>query len=422
MNFSLTTDMSMSFAPPDFRVLADRYGTPLYIYAAEGIRARIADLARFDSVRYAQKASSNLAILRLVRESGGLVDAVSAGEITRALEAGYSSQGSPPGIVYTADVFDDASLRLIEEHAIPVNIGSLDMLAPYAALAGRQGITLRVNPGFGHGHGPKVNTGGPWSKHGIWHAQLEEAVGEAARLGLEVTGFHMHIGSGADMEHLLRVATAAARLAEKCGSGLRVLSCGGGLPVPYRQDDPRADLADYFATWNQARDELSAVVGRRLHLEAEPGRYLVAESGWLVTQVLGTKRVGDHAFYLTDAGFNDLIRPAMYGAYHPLTVISKEPSRSSDQPHESVVVAGPLCESGDVFTQGNGGVVEPRPLPPAHRGDLIVIGIAGAYGAAMASNYNTKPLAAEVLIDHGVPRLIRRRQTLREVFASELGL
>lgn len=151
-------------------------------------------------------------------------------------------------------------------------------------------------------------------------------------------------------------------------------------------------------------------------MEIEPGRYLVAESGYLITEIRAIKRMGDNLFYLVDAGFNNLARPVLYGAYHPMTICSQ---RKGKGPLQEVVVGGPLCESGDIFTQEEGGYVSRRPLPLAEVGDYLIIERAGAYGYAMASNYNSKPLAAEVLIHAGRPHLIRARQTFDDLVRGE---
>ncbi len=404
------------------RELVSEWGTPTYVYDAGVIRRQIESLRSFDTIRYAQKANCNLSILRIVRELGAVVDAVSAGEIQRALETGFIPSSDPPGIVYTADIFDEPSLKQVLEHQIHVNMGSMDMLQPYAKVATRRDITIRVNPGFGHGHGPKVNTGGPWSKHGIWHEQLDDCVRLAEELELRIIGLHVHIGSGADMQHLMEVAIAATRLAHRCSRHLTTLSCGGGLPVPYRESDTNVDISHYFQCWDAARGKLERELQRKIRLEVEPGRFITAQSGWLICRILGTKEIEGRLFYLTDAGFNDLVRPAFYGAYHPIQIARREPALQNAIHMSDVVIAGPLCESGDVFTQGEGGIVETRRLPAASQGDFVVIGCAGAYGFAMASNYNSKPFAAEVLVDAGVPRLIRRRQTLHELYALETNL
>ena len=397
--------------------LARDFGTPTYVYDADGIAERVARLRAFDVVRYAQKANSNLAVLDRVRRAGALVDAVSAGEIHRALAAGWPATGEPAPIVYTADVFDRESLDLVLEHGIAVNCGSADMIDQYAARGGRGPLTLRVNPGFGHGHSRKTNTGGPHSKHGIWHADLEEALARAAGHGLAVTGLHVHIGSGVDIRHLARVAEAACELARRVGPALRTISAGGGLPTRYRDDDPEVDLDACFSVWDAVRERLGRGLGHPVQLEIEPGRYLVAESGWLVTEVRAVKRTDVHTFVLVDAGFHTLARPVLYGSYHPMALA---PADGGERPLRDVVVAGPLCESGDVFTQDEGGIVRTQPLPEARVGDLVVIGCAGAYGAVMASNYNSKPLPAEVLVAGGKAHLVRARQTAADLVRGEV--
>ncbi|MGE0761482.1 MAG: diaminopimelate decarboxylase, partial [Pirellulaceae bacterium] len=197
--------------------LVQKFGTPTYVYDAAKIVERIEDLSRFDVVRYAQKACSNIAILDLARRHGAVVDAVSAGEIHRALRAGFTIGTEPPQIVYTADIFDRDSLALVLKHHIPVNCGSPDMIDQLGEAAPGRNITLRINPGFGHGHSQKTNTGGEQSKHGIWHEQLDDCLRRADRHGLGVTGLHMHIGSGTDLEHLGQVCGAMERTALQVG-------------------------------------------------------------------------------------------------------------------------------------------------------------------------------------------------------------
>jgi diaminopimelate decarboxylase len=398
--------------------LARDFGTPTYVYDAEKIVERIEDLRAFDEIRYAQKACSNLAILDLMRRHGVLVDAVSAGEIRRALAAGYSATGSPPPIVYTADIFDREALDLVVEHDIHVNCGSPDMIEQLGRVAPGRNITLRLNPGFGHGHSQKTNTGGEQSKHGIWHAELPECLRLADHLGLGVSGLHMHIGSGTDLEHLAQVCGALEKSAWEVGRTITSISAGGGLPIPYREGQSYVDLAAYFKLWDTTRKKLEDHFGHPLRLEIEPGRYLVAESGYLVAQIRAIKRMGANTFYLLDAGFNNLARPILYGSYHPMALVpcgEGGPTR----PLHDVVVGGPLCESGDIFTQEEGGFVCSRQLPVAEVGEYLVIECAGAYGFVMGSNYNSKPLSAEVLIERGQPHLVRRRQTFEDLVAGE---
>ncbi len=397
--------------------MAQQFGTPLYVYDASVIEARVREFAQFDVVRFAQKACSNLAILDLMRNSGVLVDAVSAGEIQRALAAGYlPGRGDHPEIVYTADIFDHESLDLVVEHYLPVNCGSPIMIDQLGKRMPDCDITLRINPGFGHGHSQKTNTGGSGSKHGIWHTQIPDCIERAAKYGITVTGLHMHIGSGTDMDHLSQVCHAMEKAALEVGPSLRSISAGGGLSVPYREGEQRVDVAAYFAMWDATRQKIATACGSPLMLEIEPGRYLVAEAGSLLTEIRAIKQMGENLYYLVDAGFNNLARPILYGAYHPMEICRRnvESSRFVD-----VVVGGPLCESGDIFTQEDGGFVSTRSLPEAEVGDILVIGCAGAYGAVMGSNYNTKPLAAEVLIKDSHPHLIRARQSFEDIIRGE---
>ncbi len=398
--------------------LAQRFGTPTFVYDAATIGERIASLACFDVVRYAQKACSNIAVLDLCRRSGALVDATSAGEINRALLAGFAAVGDPPPIVYTADIFDSDSLDMVAAQRIHVNCGSADMIDQLADRVAAPHVTLRINPGFGHGHSRKTNTGGEQSKHGIWHEELEDVLARARARGAVVSGVHVHIGSGSDIEHLGEVCGALERLALRVGDQVTTVSAGGGLPVAYRRGEASMDVPAYFALWDAARRRLEKAFGHSVRLEIEPGRYLVAESGYLVAQVRAIKRMGANLFYLLDAGFNNLARPVMYGAYHPMALApaDENPARGLRE----VVVGGPLCESGDIFTQDEGGVVRHEFLPEARVGDHLVIEIAGAYGFSMSSNYNSKPLAAEVLIRDGTPHLIRARQSLADLVRGEV--
>lgn len=397
--------------------LVERFGTPTYVYDESKILDCVDDLRRFDVIRYAQKACSNIAILDLMRRHGVLVDAVSAGEIHRALTAGYVAGGLPPAIVYTADIFDRDAIRLVVEHGMHVNVGSPDMIDQLGEAAPGTNITLRINPGFGHGHSQKTNTGGEHSKHGIWHAQLEECLRRADHHGLGVTGLHMHIGSGCDLEHLAQVCAAMENAAMSAGRSVVSISAGGGLPIPYRPGETRVDLDGYFQLWDATRRRLEHAFGHAVTLEIEPGRYLLAESGYLLAEIRAVKQTGDNLFYLLDAGFNNLARPILYGAYHPMSIAPRD--GDARRRLQDVVVGGPLCESGDIFTQEEGGYVARRQLPAAAVGDWLVIECAGAYGFVMSSNYNAKPLAAEVLVRQGAAHLIRARQTYADLMRGE---
>lgn len=412
--------MPIPFAFPQLTAAARQYGTPLWCYDAATIKARIAQLQAFDVVRYAQKASSNLSILRLIREAGVQVDAVSLGEIERALLAGFSPAGDPAGIVFTCDLFDQATLQRVVELKIEVNAGSIDMLRQLGQRSPGHRVWLRINPGFGHGHSRKTNTGGENSKHGIWHEQMGEALAVIRQYGLHLVGLHMHIGSGVDYDHLEQVGAAMVTAVKSLDHDIEAFSIGGGLSTPYRADDEPVDVQRYANAWRQAREQIEAYLGHSVRMEIEPGRFLLAESGCLVAEVRAVKTAGNHHFVLADTGFNDLMRPAMYGAYHAMTLLDGN-GQPLERPLQPTVVGGPLCESGDIFTQDDEALT-PHLLPRAEVGDLLVIHDTGAYGASMSSNYNSRPLLPEVLFENGTTHLIRRRQPLADLLQLEIGL
>ncbi|RPH27245.1 diaminopimelate decarboxylase [Buttiauxella warmboldiae] len=404
----------------NLRALPAEFGCPVWVYDADIIRQQIAQLRQFDAIRFAQKACSNIHILRLMREQGVKVDSVSQGEIERALAAGYRPLENQDDIVFTADMIDQPTLALVAEQQIPVNAGSVDMLQQLGEVSPGHRVWLRVNPGFGHGHSQKTNTGGENSKHGIWHADLPQALEVIQRYRLHLVGIHMHIGSGVDYGHLERVCGAMAQQVIDFGQDLEAISAGGGLSIPYREGEETIDTRHYYGLWNAAREKIARHLGHPVKLEIEPGRFLVAESGVLVAQVRSVKNMGSRHFVLIDAGFNDLMRPSMYGSYHHISALAGDGRDLAGLPLVATVVAGPLCESGDVFTQQEGGKVETRALPPVQVGDYLVLHDTGAYGASMSSNYNSRPLLPEVLLDNGQARLIRRRQTIQELLALEV--
>jgi diaminopimelate decarboxylase len=281
-------------------------------------------------------------------------------------------------------------------------------------------VWLRINPGFGHGHSQKTNTGGENSKHGIWYADLPQAVEKIQQYGLKLIGVHMHIGSGVDYQHLERVCDAMVQQVIALGQDITAISAGGGLSIPYQQGEEAINTEHYYGLWNRARERVAAHLGHPVKLEIEPGRFLMAEAGVLVAEVRSVKQMGSRHFVLVDAGFNDLMRPAMYGSYHHISLLPADGRNTDNQPLQDTVIAGPLCESGDVFTQQAGGGIETRPLPQVRVGDYLVFHDTGAYGSSMSSNYNSRPLLPEVLFENGEPRLIRRRQTIEELIGLEL--
>lgn len=414
----LLTNTETALTRDNLLPLVRQYGGPVWAYDASVIAERISQLQQFDVVRFAQKACSNIHILRLMRAAGVKVDSVSLGEIERALVAGFTPGGDE--IVFTADVLDEPTLARLAELKIPVNAGSVDMLHQLGEVSEGHPVWLRVNPGFGHGHSQKTNTGGENSKHGIWYTDLVLALEAIQQHKLKLVGIHMHIGSGVDYAHLEQVCDAMVNQVIGLGHDLEAISAGGGLSIPYRFGEEAINTEHYFGLWDAARQRVAKHLGHPVKLEIEPGRFLVAESGVLVSKVRAVKAMGSRHFVLVDAGFNDLMRPAMYGSYHHISAIAGDDRPLDEQNTVDSVVAGPLCESGDVFTQLEGGKVETRALPQVKPGDYLVFHDTGAYGASMSSNYNSRPLLPEVLFEAGQPREIRRPQTIQELLTLEL--
>jgi diaminopimelate decarboxylase len=411
-------EYNVSFGDKEIVLAAGQFGSPLWLYDFGVIEKRIWDLRDFGIIRYAQKAVPNINLLSKMKSLGVDVDAVSAGEIVRALRAGFE----PGHIRYTADILDRDALSLIKEHSISVNIGSPDMLFQLHEADVKVPLAMRINPGFGHGHSNKVNTGGELSKHGIWHSEFPSIFKKAEELGFDVECLHIHIGSGSDYIHLSQVVSAMEQAIESIGAlaeSIKIISAGGGLPVSYKRDENwHIDLKKYYHIWDSARKRISENMGYYFQLEVEPGRYLVAESCVLATEIRAVKKIGKNLFYLVDAGFTDLVRPAFYGAYHHISIIPKNGQKSAEE--VDAIIAGPLCESCDVFTQEEGGVVVSRKLPLAQVGDLLVIHDAGAYGSAMSSNYNSRLLAPEILWEKGKFTQIRKRQTFEHLLENEI--
>ncbi|MGH7788668.1 MAG: diaminopimelate decarboxylase [Candidatus Binatia bacterium] len=413
----------------DLASLADQVGTPFYVYSADVLRQRIADvraIAPGDTIqaRYAMKACSNRKVLEEMRRAGIWIDAVSGNEVLRAAAAGIPLGAQPPAIMLTADVFRDNALDVVREHGVLPNIGSPAMIDALARTGYRGGIGIRLNPGFGHGHVSACDTGGPSSKHGLWHEDLDGVRHAAARAGLPIVLLHAHVGSGpaidefnANMQKLVHF------FAERLGDfpALEAVNIGGGIPHPYRPEQPVIDLAPLGRILREAQRLLSQAAGHSVRVEIEPGRYFVAPSAALVARVTDIKatRTNDkgagHTFVMVDAGFVDLVRPAMYGSYHHITVHGADPAAT----RLPLVVAGPLCESGDVFTRDAGELLVPRALPLPKIGDLLVLHDAGAYGVQMSSHYNSIGRAPQVWLDGGRARLISRRETLADITRNE---
>jgi diaminopimelate decarboxylase len=409
--------------------IARKVGTPFYLYDAAILRARMAEVASTTDApglqaRYALKANPARVVLEAARSAGLWIDAVSGNEVLRAKRAGFAMGHEPPAVMLTCDVFRDNGLRVVVEEGVLPNVGSPGQVRDLAEAGYRGPIAMRVNPGFGHGHVQACDTGGPSSKHGIWHEDLEPVLDMAAAAGLEIVGLHAHVGTGPQIaefhENMRRLGDVFGSLLPRFPRVTGV-NFGGGIPHPYRPGAPRIDLGAYRSFLVDVRQMLSETAGRQVRVEIEPGRYPVAGMAALVARVTDVKatRTNDkgpgHTFVMVDAGFNDLVRPAMYGSYHHIAIVGAGEKREP----EPLVVAGPLCESGDVFTRDEHELLEPRMLPRPEPGDLLVLHDAGAYGAAMSSNYVSLGRAAQVLWDEGRARLVARRETLDDVVRME---
>lgn len=397
------------------------YDGPVWVYDASIIINRIKQLKKFDVVRFAQKSCSNIHILKLMRKHGVKVDAVSVGEIERAFLAGFNVNQQDNEIIFTADLLEKITLRKIKELNIPVNAGSIDMLIQLGSYSPGHKVWLRINPGFGYGHNQKTNTGGENSKHGIWHQEIDVALFYIDYYRLELIGFHMHIGSGVDYDYLSKVCNVMVNKVLEHDVDLKAISAGGGLTVPYRMHDAHINIGHYFNLWNIARKRISQHLEHPIKLEIEPGRFLVAESGVLITQIRVVKDMGYRHFVLIDAGYNDLMRPVMYGSYHHISLVPGDNRNITAENLRDTVIGGPLCESGDIFTQDENGAILSRKLPiSAKVGDYLIFHDTGAYGASMSSNYNTRPLLPEVLLEKGEVKQIRRKQKLEDLFMLEI--
>ena len=396
--------------------LAERHGTPLYVYSAGQILERLslfqqALAGREHLVCYAVKANSSLAILKLLAEHGAGFDIVSGGELERVLAAAPEAAGRVvySGVGKTAAEIDLAlKADILEFHA--ESEAELELLAARAAKLHRKArFALRVNPDvFAETH-PYISTGLREHKFGVdIRKALKIYTSAANNRWLEPHGVSVHIGSqilsAAPFGVAMKRVSKLLRQLEREGIAIKAVDAGGGLGVNYHSDkfDAAAKVREYAAAIQDA------LAGYKGCLLIEPGRFIVAQAGALITRVLEVKRSGKKTFVITDAAMNDLIRPTLYQAYHQIV-----PVRPRAGKPRAVDVVGPICETGDFFARD-------RQLAPVEPGDLLAILDAGAYGMAESSNYNTRPRPAEVLVEGEKARLIRRRETMSDLFSPEI--
>lgn len=397
--------------------LAERFSTPLYVYSASAILARVnafqeAFEAAPHTICYSVKANSNLAILRLLARQGCGFDIVSGGELERIKRVSPQSTGKVvfSGVGKTAEEIDAA----LKADILLFNVESESELAVLAEVAAKlkrpARIAFRVNPDVPAETHPYISTGLREHKFGVPILEATRLYTQAAKSQwLQVSGVSVHIGSqitepkpfAAAME---RVANLVLDL-RALGHRITYVDAGGGLGIPYTNRSGREFAAEVSS---YARAVLRPLRGLNIHLLLEPGRSIIGPAGALLTRVTYRKKNGQKNFLVVDAGMNDLIRPSLYQAHHEIVPVEVRPETS----REVTDIVGPVCETGDFFARD-------RSLPEVEEGDLLAILDAGAYGMSLASNYNTRPRPAEVLVHGKTAKLIRKRETFRDLVRGE---
>ena len=411
--FAYNAEGEMQAEAVTLKAIAQQVGTPFYCYSAGGLRAAWQEFADGmkglnASVCYALKANSNLAVVKLFGDLGAGADIVSLGEMRRALAAGIA----PGRIVYSGVGKKPSELMAALEAGIgQINVESAAELETLNSVAGQLGvkalITIRVNPDIDAGTHEKITTGRKENKFGVDIELARDAYALAGRLPhLKVVGVAMHIGSQLTTLDPYRNAIAKVRdlIRQLRADGHRIdrFDIGGGLGIVYADEKPPS-IADFMQLVRKETDGLGC------ELTFEPGRRLVGEAGVLVSEVILVKPGVSKTFVIVDAAMNDLIRPTLYEAWHDIVPVRRPRPDAATIPCD---IVGPICESGDYLAQN-------RDLPPLSAGDLVMVRSAGAYGAVMASSYNTRPLAPEVLVDGTRFAVVRSRPTIDEMLSAE---
>ncbi len=409
--------------PEQAAEIRERFGTPVYVYDERSLRLAAESLLDFPhayglTARYAMKACSNAAILKFFDRFGLQFDASSGFECERAFQAGID----PEKISLSSQELADDFTRLLEK-GIHFNACSLLQIERFGQRFPGHEIGLRFNPGLGSGSTNRTNTGGPAASFGIWHEHLEKIRELVRKFDLVVNLIHTHIGSGSDPALWQRAAGLSLDLVREFPH-VRTLNLGGGFKVGRMPGEPSSDLSVVGQPVKAAFIQLYEETGRKIHLELEPGTYLMANAGSILTTVRDIVDTGQkgYKFLKLDTGMNDILRPSLYGAQHPIVLISGPGQRGEQR--ENYAVVGHCCESGDLLTPqlGESELLAPREMDNAVVGDLCVIEGTGAYCSSLAaSNYNSFPQSPEVLLqENGEPRLIRQRQTLDQILQNEV--
>lgn len=420
MNFDLKTNEkgNLSIGGADALELADKYKTPLYVIDETKIRENYRRLHKafsqyYDNFKmyYACKANTNLAVMRILEEEGSGIDAVSPGEVYTSLLAGFD----PSRILFTGNNVKNEELKYVVASGVTINVDSISQLKRLSKLPGTRGmkISIRVNPNVGAGHHEHCITGGPLSKFGVMEEEAVEVYKLAQELSFKPVGIHSHIGSGIlDPEPFMLAVKSLMDIAGAVHQGAGVefdfIDFGGGIGIPYTPEEKKLDI-NHFANKivDLFKEKLEEYKLGNPTMCIEPGRYIVGDASVLLTKV-NTIKQSYRKFAGVDAGFNTLLRPTMYGSYHHVVVAD----RPDAEPTQKIDIAGDVCESGDLFARD-------RPLPDVKEGDLLAILNAGAYGFTMASQYNSRPKPAEILVKNGKTDVVRERETFADLFVKQ---
>ncbi len=419
LNLKINEKGHVEIGGTDTVELAQEYGTPLYVVDENRIRDNYKRVfnafTKYYSdfkIFYASKANTNLAVMRILEDLGSCIDAVSPGEVYTSIQTGFS----PNRILFTGNNVTNEELKYVDEAGVRINLDSVSQLKRLAKIVDPEGykISFRINPMVGAGHHEHCITGGEMSKFGIKENEAIEVYKTAKKLGFNPVGIHTHIGSGIlDPEPFKLATTVLMDIAGKVSQGADIdfefVDFGGGLGIPYEPQEKILDI-DKFA------EEITGLFKSKLNdygmgkpsMYIEPGRYIVGDASYLLSRV-NTVKNSYRKFIGIDSGFNTLLRPAMYGSYHHIVVAN----RANDKVVEKVDIAGNVCESGDLFARD-------YQLPKIEEGDLLTIMNAGAYSFSMASQYNSRPRPAEVLIKDGESEIIRKRETYDDLFRNQI--
>ncbi len=407
---------SLPVDPDRLHAIAGKWGTPTYVYMEDMIRERCLLLKNLFpnfpvSWLYAVKANDNPHILKIIANEGFGFDTVSYEEVLLCLKLGTN----PGDIFYTENNMTDVEMHCAAKQGVVLNIGSIGRLKSFCEAYPKSECSIRIKPDISDGHHAKVDTGNQDSKFGIRLDLVSEAVGIASESQVQISGIHAHIGSGIrEPENLLTEIEVLLEASEKLRD-LKFINFGGGMPIPYRNDERSFDLNRFAKMASERFRSFLDNINRPFSFYFEPGRWVVGPAGILLTQVNTVKDQGRKLFLGTDTGFNHLLRPALYDSYHEIVNISADPENRMQSYH----VAGNICESGDILGFD-------RTLPESKSGDYLAILDAGAYGMTMASHYNRRALPAEVLITkEGYHKTIRKRKTPDETvdgFLSDTGM